>query len=325
MSVPILVLKYFPLQAGTQNLDAAVTGMNDSLASIRSKVDSLTQQGIDKMEIGSTYHGYKDVSAAKSLDYFVLDTKEFLSAMPVSNNQIPWNLNVFRPDYMKMLNDVNICDYVNNSGVKQVWVWGYHFGNIEPVESNMAMGTAPQAFWNHGTYGDVSNSEQINDMPICSKTYTLYNYNYGRGLGELLEDHGHQLESVYSFVDNNLWSKFKNPYGEPAPVVNSCGWTHAGPNSKSEYQPGWASEATVKSNCEDWHPDGSGVINDVNCHTWYGAACLDNGGVEFKIWWMQNIPGKDNNLMDGIRQLRNWWDFYGDFDSAVQQGKNLSF
>ena len=325
ISVPVLVLKYFPDENEDGMLDSEITGMSNSLVSIRAKVNQLTTDVVNSLGSGSTYHGFKDGAATPSLQYSVIEDKEFLKRKPVSTNVIPWNPSVFRPDYNFMLTtDVTICNYVDNLGVKEVWVWGYHFGNIEPVESNMAMGSASQVHWNRGTYGDVSNSEQIDDLPTCTQSYTLYNYNYSRGLAEALENHGHHIEATFRFVDATLWNKFQLPHGEPSPTVNSCGWTHTGPNSKEQYEPGWTSESIVKSNCEDWHPDGSGEVKDVDCHTWYGETCLINGGVEFKKWWMQNIPGKDNNLEYQGKLLRNWWEFIGDFDAALKKGKSLT-
>jgi len=321
--VKVLVMSYFPLQGS--NLDQSITGISDSLSSIRNKVIQLTTNTVNALTQGSTYHLYKDSNSESFLKYTVIDNKEFLKQEPVSTNEIPWNPGIFRPDYHLMLsNDVDICDYVDNQGVKEVWIWGYHFGIIEPSESNMAMGTASEAYWNHGSYGDVSNSEEIDDLPTCTKSYTLYNYNYARGLGEALENHGHHIESMFRFVDISLWNKFQYPYGEPIPTVNSCGWTHSGPNTKEQYEPGWTSETTVKSNCEDWHPDGSGEVKDVNCHTWYGETCLENGGVDFKIWWMQNIPGLNNGLTYQGKEIKNWWIFIADFDQAISQGKSLT-
>lgn len=318
--VPVLAISYLPLEDG--KLDPDITGMNDDLASMRRKVGELTDAGVESLTRASIYHGYKDSAAKPFLKYSLLKSKEFLTPFPLSSNEIPWNLGIYRPDYDKILSDLNICDYVDNKNVKQVWLWGYHHGNLEPVESDMAMGTVSRVYWNYGTYGDVSNSERKNDLPICEKTYTLYNYNYGRGLGELLENHGHQLEAVFSFVDSRLWNKFVHPYGE-ASGVNHCGWTHCPPNTKKDYD--WTNESDVLSDCEDWKPDGSGEAKVVDCHTWCGDGCLDDGGVEFKVWWMQNIPGKDNNLVEGEKQLRNWWEFYGDFDRALQVRKELTY
>jgi hypothetical protein len=40
---------------------------------------------------------------------------------------------------------------------------------------------------------------------------------------------------------------------------------------------------------------------------------------------MQNIPGKDNGLVYNGKQLKNWWDFIGNFDQAIQAGKSLTY
>jgi len=335
----VLVIKYFPLDSSGQNVDPAITGVNQPISQLRTYVDGLTTQGIAQMTEGTKFKGYKDTSAQPAITYRVIASKEYLEAIPVSQNRIPWNPAVFRPDYQNILIRENICDYVDNQNVKQVWVWGYHHGNVEPAESNMAMGSSSQSFWNKSGYGDVSNSEQINDMPTCQKTYTLYNYNYGRGLGELLEDHGHQLESVFRFVDNSLWDKYQRPNGDTNPLaVNRCGWTHSPPNSgdwsgdRGQYD--WNDKTIVKSDCEDWKPDGGGIVKDTNCNNWYepfyktaytDTACQEDNGAAFKVWWMQNIPGKGNNLTSQGMSLRNWWDFYADFDASIAKAKSLTF
>lgn len=314
-SVNILELKFFPLDSSGTKLNPAIAGTNDDLSNIREKVNNFTLQGLNKLTEGTKYHGYKNTNVPPAIKYNLVDSKEFLTALPVSSNEIPWKKGqrVYRPDYKKILNDLNICDYVDNKEVKQVWLWGYHFGNIEPVESNMSMGKLSQSFWNHGTFGDVSNSEQIDDLPVCNKTYVLYNYNFTRGLGEMLEDHGHHLESVMAFIDKAMWWDT---------FVKSCGWTHVPPNTSTDYD--WRNEREVQSDCEDWKPQGGGEIKTISCHTWYGSTCLDDSGTGFKVWWMQNVPGLNNNLSYQGQQLRNWWEFYTDFDLALQQGKTLT-
>ncbi len=288
---------------------------------MRTKVDNLLNSTLSAYEEGSVYRGYKNPAAIPSLKYTPYEDKEVLIPIPNSTNLAWGKPGIFRPDYFGILSSLNICDYVDNKGVKEVWIWSYHYGDTEPDESNMAMGSNSQGFWNHGSYGDVSNSQQIDDMPTCKKTYTLYNFNYDRSLAEALEDRGHQTESIFNFVDSSLWSKFRNPHGESGEVVNHCGWTHSPPNTKNEYD--WNNETDVLSDCEDWKPDGAGVAKTVDCHTWYGGTCLDNGGIEFKKWWMQNIPGQNNGLVYNGKNVKNWWDFLGDFDKALQLGKSL--
>ena len=333
----VLVLKYYPLDSSGQNLDPAIAGTGQSLSAIRTHVNTVTDLGISRMTNGSKFHGYKDETAQPAVTYQVFDTKEYLEALPVSTIKPSFSSPAFRPDYRQILTRENICNYVDNQGVSQVWVWGYHHGNIEPAESDMSMGYRSQQFWNHSSYGDVSNSEQSDNLPICNNTYVLYNYNYTRGLGELLEDHGHQIEALYRFIDNNLWTDYQKPNGETDPnIVNHCGWTHSPPNSgdwtgpRGQYQ--WNDKTLVKSNCEDWQPGGGGEVREVNCNTWYEPyyqipydtiACQDDGGVAFKVWWMQNIPGRGNNLTYQGNPLKNWWDFYADFDNAIAINKSL--
>ncbi len=336
--VKVIVMSYYPLDG--QSLDEEITGLGDYLYSVRSKVGQLTEDTASSLTKGSAYHGYKDSAAKPALKYNVIDAKEFLKPMPVSLNEIPWNRGVFRPDYNLMLSsDIDMCDYVDSQGVKEVWVWGYHHGNIEPVESNMAMGLKSQAYWNKGGYGDVSNSEQTDDLPVCQNTYTLYNYNYGRGLGESLEDHSHQIEWLLNWIEDRdakpayewkdllFWGKFVGSDASHKVVSPGCGWAHYAPNSNNNYE--WHNTQGILSDCEDWKPGGNGDRNLVNCRTWNDYFrnenyCVDDSGASFKVWWMQNLPGKDSGLSHNGKALRNWWEFVGDFDSAIAKGKSLT-
>jgi hypothetical protein len=308
-TIPVLSLRYFPTSDGV-NLNSSVTGITSTLVNIRSTVNKIRDGTISALDSGSIYHGYKDPTATPSLNYTIYEEKEFLAEIPKSTQYTPF------PDHFKIFSDPsigvsNICEYVENKGVKEVWIWMYHTSNIAPIESNMA-----------GPYGDISNSYRQPDLPTCSKTYTVYEYNYGRDAAMAIEDHGHQIEAIFSYVDNTLWNKWINPINNPIPTVNHCGNVHYPPNGTTDYD--WENPSNVYSNCEDWHPDGSGVVQTVNCHTWSGTTCTDDGGLKYKIWWMQNIPGLNNSLVYNGSNLKNWWDFFGDFDTAVASGKSLT-
>ena len=313
--IPILELKYFPLSGG--GLDPAITGMTDSLTSIRSKVSASSASALFLLKEGTKYHGYKDPSADPYLDYYAYDSKEFLKAMPVSSNRIKTGPDVYRPDYMKMLTqDADVCNYVDNLGVKEVWIWGYHYGNIEPVESDMSMGTSISAYWNHGTYGDVSNSEQSDDLPKCRNTYVMYNYNYQRDYLTAVHDHFHQMENLMGYADDSLfWYSFVGKHYSEEAGSWACGNAHFPPNTNIEYRYSHGDYITTK--CEDWHPDGSGQSKTFTCSEW---GCTEAG---FYTWWFQSIPGYDNGLYYNGKQLRNWWDFKADFDGEIKKGKNL--
>jgi len=325
--IPILVLKYFPIKDGLLNPD--ITGINNDITTIRTKVNNLTAQTIDSLEKGSIYHGYKDPSAKPSLDYSVFETKEFLSAIPLSSEFIPF------ADHIQILNELNICDYVDNKGIKEVWIWMYHHNETVPIESNMAMGKSSSAFWNRSTYGDISNSYRQLDLPVCQKTYTVYDYNYSRGVAEAVENHTHQMEAMFNYVDRRettpqdqwssllFWGNFVGSDITHKIVDPGCGWTHYPPNGKSDYD--WRNEEYIWSDCENWKPDGSGEKKQINCQSWAGSTCNDDGGLAFKIWWTQNIPGMNNNLYSEGQKLKNWWSFIGDFDQTVQSRKSLTY
>lgn len=325
--MPVLVLKYFPTKDET-TIDTTIATADipegTTIEKMREKVNNLNTRLIADLEKGSIYHGYKNPLATPSLDYYAIETKEYLNAIPLSNQTYGAE---FLVDYFKIMSDTNICNYVENRGVKEVWIWGYA-GRLVGWESNMA-----------SPLRDISNSNRDpNDLPICQKTYTVYHYNYGRELGIALENHFHQIEHILNWIDGRdatpanqwstllFWGKFvgRDQYNKILPPVSGCGWAHSPPNTALDYD--WYNKAEVLSDCEDWKPDRTGERRLLSCKTWAQETCLDDGGGNsFKVWWMQNLPGKNNNLVYNGKRLRNWWDFIGDFDKAARTGKNLMY
>jgi len=305
----VLDLRYFPPDpSNPEKLNKNIVGEDLPgevyIRDVRNRVETIENELIYNLERGSAYHQYKDNNSRPVLRYRILEKKEFLRPILRTDNP-EWN---FNPDHLNELRSLNICDYVERKGVKEVWIWMYHYtpdlnGDgrpdkdpnryfVGPVESNMA-----------GPFGDISNSERFNDdLPVCSKTYTVYEYNYGRWIGEALEDHGHQIEAVFSYVDSDIWGRFVGGSTEPF----ACGNVHCPPNVMFDcpnHQYDWHNERKVLSYCEDWKPEG-GETKEVNCHTWAKGNCVVDGEIGYKVWWMQNIP-------------QNWWVYFSDFDWAM--------
>jgi hypothetical protein len=297
-TIPVLVINYFPVKNG--RIDRKITGDVDApLEQIRQHTARTTQQVVTALQNGSAYHLYKNPSAQPSLRYQIIEPLEFLEPLPTNwkaGHRVPMT------DYTAIMQRVNIQEWVERRGIKEVWLWGYHGGVIDLWESNMA-----------GPYGDISNSDRdLYDLPVLSKTYTVYHYNYQRGPSEAVEDHMHQIEAVLRQIDPQLfWDKFVGKPGE-----GRCGWAHYPPNGVRDYD--WRNPTTILTDIEDWTPEGTGEKQLLNCTRWNGDS------LSWFIYWMQSIPGADNHVSYRGRPLTNWWAFIGDFDNAMAQSLKLT-
>lgn len=311
--VPVLVLSYFPTNG--DRIDVRITGDWDApLAETRTKTQRLTREVLAALEEGSCFRRYKNPVAKPSVTYRVVGNLEFLGPLPTfakPGHRTPMT------DYARIMADVNIQDWVQKRGAREVWIWGYHGGKVDLWESNMA-----------SPHGDVSNSDRdLNDLPVLDRTYTVYHYNYQRGASEAVEDHMHQIEAVLNAIDGRdrtpanqwtnlvFWGKFVGSDRSHKIVRPGCGWAHYPPNAESDYD--WANRRFVATDIEDWKPDGSGRKQRMNCERWGGDS------LKWFVYWMQSLPGQDNGLSHESKRVRNWWVFIGDYDTAKQRGMTL--
>lgn len=309
-TVKVFVVSYLPV-SGDQ-IDAKVTGgVGGSYVHLKAKTERLTKECARLLEEGTRFRGYKNPGAKASLRYDVTGTVEFKEAIPTRpkvGNDAPM------PDYNAIMNRIHVKRLVEQEGVQEIWMWGYH-GPVGLWESNMSSPT-----------GDVSNSDRDEtDLPILKKTYTLYHYNYGREVGEMLENHTHQLEHLLNWADGRdvtppekwsellFWGKFVGSDASHKIVTNParCGWTHYAPNSESDYD--WTNPRYVETDIEDWKPDGIGQTQRMNADRW------DRDGIKWRVYWMQAIPGLDHGLTYKGKKLRNWWSFVSDWDRSRRE------
>ena len=311
--IPVVVVKYLPVNGDTIDIEA--TGdWGKSLAFTRHKTDSITQRLVSFLEEASRFRVYNNPDAKPSLTYRIDTTYEFLEPLPTKSH-------FFRKtpltDYNAIVERIGGKKWVEEMGVKEIWLWGYHGGKVHLWESNMA-----------GPFGDISNSNRDeDDLPVFKNTYTLYHYNYQRGLSEAVEDHMHQIEALLNYVDGRddapkgewegllFWGKFVGSDASHKIINPGCGWAHYPPNGEKDYD--WANKRFVESDIENWKPDGSGQKKRLNCERW-NCNSLD----WFKLW-MQSLPGMNNGLQFRDKELINWWVFIGDWDFAMQNGLSL--
>jgi hypothetical protein len=315
----VLVLKFIPTADGV-NIDTSVTGdVSGTVAAMRAKTDSITANLVNLLSAGSAYHKYSNSSAPPSLTFHVVDTHEWDSAVPTAANPHyngTTDMYRVRPDYNQIMNNVSICNYVQNQGVNEVWIYAYQGPTqLEISESEMS-----------GPHGDISNSFRDNVMPVCSKTYTVYTFNESRGTAEAVHSHGHQYEAEFNYVSSNIFTnEFEGPAhpgGTSSP--GRCGSVHNPPNSTAEYD--YADTTAHATDCPSWLPDGLGPTTQMSCTTWGCADVSDthNAQLNWLVFWMQNIPAKGNTIQTSGHHMRNWWDVHANWDSVVSSSNTLT-
>lgn len=308
-TIKVFVVSYFPVDG--DQIDRAVThDVGGPYVELKAKTERLTEEACDALEKGSTFRGYK-LDTKPSLRYEVVGQVGFKEAIPLrpkKGDDAPL------PDYSAIMKRIDAKTLVENKDVDEIWLWGYH-GKIGLWESNMSSPT-----------GDVSNSDRDEkDLPVFKRTYTVYHYNYGRGLGEMLENHMHQFEHLLNYADGRdttppekwnellFWGKFVGSDASHKIVTNParCGWTHYAPNSESDYD--WTNPRYVETDIEDWKPEGIGKTQMMNADKW------GRDPIKWRIYWMQAIPGVGHDLSYKGKKLRDWWSFKADWDRARRE------
>jgi len=202
-------------------------------------------------------------------------------------------------DYRRLIDRFNLVERINKGEIDEVWLFGGpYFGYWE---SHMV---GPNAYW--------CNSEPLVDKRF-KRNFVIMGFNYERGVGEMLEDFGHRVESVMTKVygrwdykvpleQMNTWERF-TLYDKVAPGNAGCGNVHFAPNSEKDYD--WGNKRYVWSNCDDWlnYPNMTGKKRLVNCEEW--------GGGDIRLhhkWWLKHLPKSKGIAPDG--KLANWWEYF---------------
>lgn len=313
-TIKLFVVGYFPVVDDqidrTIAGDEAFNACGGSYAALKTKTERLTREACKALEEGARFRGYK-LPSRPALTYEVVGQMEIKEAIPIRAKKGGATPLL---DYNAVMRRIDAKTWVEKKGVEQIWLWGYH-GENGLWESNMSSPT-----------GDVSNSDRDEaDLPVFDRTYTVFHYNYGRELGEMLENHMHQLEHLLNHIDGRdtapeekwnellFWGKFvgSDISHKIVTVPARCGWTHYAPNSEKDYD--WTNARYVETDIEDWKPDGIGKTQRMNADRW------DRDPIKWRIYWMQAIPGLDHGLTYQGKKLRNWWSFVAEWDRAKRE------
>jgi hypothetical protein len=326
--MPVVILQYLPTTDGV-NVDSSVAGWESTLDNLRTRIDTFNKRVKFMLEEGSRFRGYQNPLAEPSLGYRVVHIVTVYEPIPPDMNPAhpTGTMGVYFPDYEQILTRFDGQLWVENEGMKEFWIWGYHYGSIAPVESNMSSPTT----------GDISNSFRFeDDLPIFNKTYTVYNYNFTRTQAEAVHNHGHQLEAILGHAnrlqDGNtdlFWKLFVGQDQNGNFITGRAGWTHMPPNTTVHYD--YLNMTPVDSDIEDWTPAGTGQRKAVDASTWGNLVYAWPGDPspeqktesQWYIYWMQNMPGRGNVIPYNQGSMTNWWQFTGDWDQSVSTGEGL--
>jgi hypothetical protein len=131
-TVPVLVVHYFPTNGA--NIDLQATGdWGASIESTRAKTRRQTEEVLKALEEGSRYLAFRNPAAKPAVKYTVAGNLEFLHALTTfkkPGHRTPMT------DYNQVAAEANFQDWVENKGVREVWIWGYHGGKVDLWESS---------------------------------------------------------------------------------------------------------------------------------------------------------------------------------------------
>lgn len=320
MTIPVVIVAFLPTK-GDSSLDDSITGMRTSLSGIKDRIETQAIVARWMLEEGSKFHGYKNPSAKPSLTYPVKSVYLVYSDIPKRptgpENKTNW------PDYGRIIEQIGGKNWVNESGVKEFWIYHWHNEGSNIIESNMASPNSP----------DVSNSWLENDLPIYEKTYVVYGLNFGREASMHVHNVGHQVERALSYAnqrqDGNteLFMQEFSGYDKDGKMAGGrVGNCHFPPNATADYD--YFNAAPRQSDIENWAPYRDNPKKPVSNLTWESIPYKFPKGLTRKhawvgadahwyIYWFQNIPGRDQQIPHPRGHLTNWWRFIGDWDASM--------
>jgi hypothetical protein len=200
-------------------------------------------------------------------------------------------------NYYEIVERFHLLDLVAANEIDEVWIFNFpHAGFYESIMAG------PGAFW--------CNAPPLRNTTAAGRRFVIMGFSYERGVGEMLENLGHRVESIMQKTfekqrgTDNLWERFCR-YDKVSPGNAALGNVHFAPNSVRDYD--WGNPARVVSECDDWlynFPNFKGIKRTVTTRDW------GNGDIrEHHKWWLKHLP-KTNGQINGI--ANNWWQYVMD-------------
>jgi len=200
-------------------------------------------------------------------------------------------------NYYEIIDRFNLLQRVASNEIDEVWIFNFpHAGFYESIMAG------PGAFW--------CNAPPLKYTEASGRRFVIMGFSYERGVGEMLENLGHRVESIMEKTfenrngEDNLWHRFSR-YDKLTPGRAAVGNVHFAPNSDRDYD--WNNPSTVLSECDDWmynFPNLRGQTRKVTASDW------GNGDIrKHHVWWLTHLP-KVAGRTSGIHN--NWWQYVMD-------------
>jgi hypothetical protein len=200
-------------------------------------------------------------------------------------------------NYYEIIQRFHILERVAANEIDEVWIFNFpHAGFYESIMAG------PGTFW--------CNAPPLRNTDSAGRRFVIMGFSYERGVGEMLENLGHRVESIMQKTfeklnaGDNLWERFCR-YDKVSPGNAALGNVHFAPNSVRDYD--WGNPARVVSECDDWlynFPNFKGVKRTVTARDW------GNGEIRaHHKWWLKHLP-KTTGQINGISN--NWWQYVMD-------------
>lgn len=349
--LPILIIQYIPTRDGI-NKDPVFSPDLFEYSNIT--IEATKQRNLETinrfkfaLEQGSKFRGYKNKDARPSIGIKVVDYITIYEPFPPSVRNYCYDNGIleYALDFDEIFRRVNLKDYVENKGVKMVWLWG---GGLNATwgaydgdfHSPEAFRSAFESYMSTPTIHMACNGANPEPLPIYNKTYTVINQfqSYPAYSSINFEPFTHQFESIWTYQNqlhagntDFFWKLFVGKMGR-------CGWTHMPPNTDKDYyymhyiqidtnlvKPTW-------SDIEDWKPDNSGEKKLISHHSWEDIKYEWPDGInefgeryelQWFIYWLNAIPGYENNIPYNLNsknyRCSNWWKFLYDWDTYTSK------
>lgn len=305
-------------------IDYNTSGLSDDGSS------ALTQELLNAYTTGSQFHG----SSFSSANLQIYNTYEEYNPPPILPGTTHGN---FDGDYQAVFSKYNICNLAQTQGVNFVWIWasGSEQGGINYSADFHEWVTTGPTFYQ--TYGAT--------VPTCgSTTVSTFGFNYSRNVAEAVHSSGHYMENVLQFAfgpadfsgpgGTDMYDLFDgqvsryNGYTGPLNTQTaSCGDVHFPPNATQAYD--YGDTTVVNSDCATYNPGDPSSQNyvPVSINTWQSIPCdpsqpygsFDCNQESYLLWWMQNMPGYGNGILDNTdNPMPNWWQYILALDTTVR-------